>query len=254
MARITPTRPKYWPKHEPVVYVVKDKKYVRARAERIRNPRTELQQANRNKLSVASHFLAQMQPMVARGFKPTMTNRKGWESRRVGAYHVALGELLKSGMRKGKDGWKIDYEHVKLSEGNSLVEFPVEVKRNGREMLVGFPNGLPRGAKRVRMAVHSAREGRTLHVSFDAPRRGGELRVSIPKWATQGALHIYYTVEVKGKSRWASAYLYVPKGRGTTGRSIASGGKVAQGSNGEGSRHGGGNNKGVGVGGESGSG
>lgn len=197
--------------------------YVRDRAEKIRNPRTECQQANRNKLAVASRFLCQMQPMVSRGFKPRMTNRPGWQSRAVGAYHVALGELLKSGMRKGKGGWEIDYQNVKLSEGNSLEAFPMEVKRNGREMVVGFPKGLPRGTRRVRMAVHSAGAGRTLHVGFDAPKRGEAVRISIPKWAASGALHAYYTVEVKGKSRWASLYVYVAKGRGASGGSRATG-------------------------------
>ncbi|PID90200.1 MAG: hypothetical protein CSA97_04145, partial [Bacteroidetes bacterium] len=213
MARITPVRPKYWSKHEPVPYVVEEERmYVRARAAKIRNPRTKKQQENRSKLAVASRFLAQMQAMVARGFKPTMTNRPGWESRRVGAYHVALGVLLNSGMRRGMDGWEIDYQNVQLSEGNSLEYFPMEVGRNGREVSITFPKGLPRGTKRVRMAVHSARKGRTLHVALHAPKRGEQILVSIPKWAASGALHVYYTVEVKGKSRWASAYVYVPKG------------------------------------------
>ncbi len=223
MAKITPTRPKYWPKDEPVPYVVKDRMYIRARAEKIRNPRTERQQANRTKMSVASRFLAQMQPMVARGFKPTMTQRPGWESRHVGAYHVALGLLLKSGMRRGKDGWEIDYQNVKLSEGNSLAMYPMGIARHGREMSISFPKGLPRGAKRVRVAVHSAGEGRTLHVGFDAPGRGEVVRFSVPKWAASGALHAYYTVDVRGKSRWASLYVYVARGRGRAqgGRPVA---------------------------------
>ncbi len=219
MARITPVRPKYWSKQNPVLYVVREEKmYVRERAEKISNPRTERQQANRHKLSVASQFLAQMQPMVSRGFRPRMTNRPGWESRRVGAYHVALGMLLKSGMRRGNSGWEIDYQNVALSEGNSLEMYPMDISRSGGEMVVRFPKGLPRGTRRVRMAIHSAREGRTLHVSFDAPRRGEAVKMSIPKWATSGALHAYYTVEVKGKSRWASLYTYVPQGRRATGR------------------------------------
>ncbi len=195
--------------------------YVRDRAEKIRNPRTERQQANRHKLSVASRFLAQMQPMVARGFRATMTQRPGWESRRVGAYHVAMGALLKSGMRRGKDGWQIDFQHVKLSEGNSLEGFPMEIKRSGREVNISFPKGLPKGTKRVRVAIHSARKGRTAHVAFDAPRKGETVRVTIPKWAASGELHAYYTVDVKGKSRWASLYVYVPKGRGASRRSRA---------------------------------
>ncbi len=216
MAKITPTRPKYWPKHEPVPYVVKDRMYVRARAEKIRNPKTERQQTNRSKMSVASRFLAQMQPMVARGFTSRMTNRPGWESRKVGAYHVALGELLKSGMKRGADGWKIDYQNVKLSDGNSLDIYPMVLRRQGREMNISFPKGLPRGTKRVRMAIHSAREGRTLHAGFDAPRRGEAVRVSVPKWAAGGALHVYYTVDVWGKSRWGSGYTYMARGRGAT--------------------------------------
>ncbi len=218
MAKITPVRPKYWRKYNPVVYVVNKRMYARARAASIYNPRTLKQQANRSKMSVASRFLAQMQPMVARGFKSRMTNRPGWESRRVGAYHVALGELLRSGMRKGADAWEVDYQNVKLSEGNSLDMYPMEISRSGREMRISFPKGLPRGTRRVRVAVHAAGEGRTVHIAFDAPRRGEELRLSIPKWAASGGLHVYYTVEVKGKSRWASAYVYVPKGRGGAGR------------------------------------
>ncbi len=232
MAHITPVRPKYWSKQEPVVYVAKKRMYARARAENIHNPRTERQQANRSKMSVASGFLSHMQPMVARGFQATMTNRPGWESRRVGAYHVGLGELLRSGMRRGKDGWEIDYQNVRLSAGNSLGMYPLGVKRDGGEMLISFPKGLPRGTRRVRMALHSARERRSLHLGFDAPRRGELVRVSLPKWATSGTLHVYYTVDVRGKSRWASGYLFVAQGRGR--RTLAhrtqhqSGGRVAK--------------------------
>ncbi|PID90396.1 MAG: hypothetical protein CSA97_03105 [Bacteroidetes bacterium] len=213
MARITPVRPKYWPKSEPVVYVVADKEYIRARAENIRNPRTKRQQENRSRMAVASHFLAQMQPMATRGFQPTMTNRPGWESRRVGGYHVALGVLLKRGMQKGKDGWEIDYQNVKLSDGNSLDMYPMGAQRHGREMSISFPKGLPKGAKRVRMAIHSAGKGRTLHVSFDAPRQREMVKISVPKWAAGGKLHLYYTVEVSGKSRWASGYVHLAAGR-----------------------------------------
>ncbi len=216
MARITPVRPKYWRKQNPVVYVVRaERMYVRERAENIRNPRTECQQANRSKMAVASRFLAQMQPMVARGFQARMTDRPGWESRRVGAYHVALGELLSSGMRRGTDGWRIDYQNVRLSEGNSLGMYPADVKRSGREMSIAFLKGLPKGSRRVRMAIHSAGEGRTVHVGFDAPRRGEVVKVSVPKWAASGALHVYYTVDVRGKSRWGSGYLFLASDRGT---------------------------------------
>ncbi len=228
MAKITPTRPKYWRKDNPVVYVVVDRMYVRARAESIYNPRTVLQQLNRNKMSVASRFLAQMQPMVAKGFQGTMTHRPGWQPRRVGAYHVALGHLLQAGMRKGADGWTIDYAKVQLSEGNSLAGRPVKARRDGREMSISFPKGLPKGTRRVRMALHSAKAGRTVHVSFDAPRQGETVRISLPKWAASGALHVYYTVDVKGKSRWGSGYLLLASGRSGR-RSFGRGGGLGYG-------------------------
>ncbi len=56
-----------------------------------------------------------------------------------------------------------------------------------------------------------------MHVGFDAPRRGEAMKISLAKWAASCELHAYYTVDVKGKSRWGSLYVYVPKGRGGTG-------------------------------------
>ncbi len=214
MARIPPTRPKYWRKSNPVVYVVAARMYVRARAKTIRNPRTPKQQANRSKMAVASRFLSQMQPMVARGFRGAMTRRPGWQSRGVGGYHVGLGLLLNTAMERVDGAWRVDYERVKLAEGNSLKPFPLEASRNGREVILHFPSGLPRGTLRVRVAVHSARRQRTVHLGFAACAKGEAVRLDLPKWAVSGDLHMYYTVDVRGRSRWASAYVFLPEERG----------------------------------------
>ncbi len=211
MARIYPLRPRWNRKSDPVPYVVGKQMYIRARAESVSNPRTSKQQDNRRKLSVASRFLRQMQPMVVRGFSPRMTTNPGRAMRRVGAYQVALGELLNHAMRRGADGWEVDYASVCLSEGNLLNAKPVRVELKGRVLTLSFPKGLPKCTRGLRLAIHCPAAGMTLHARMSASWRGEPLTLTLPKWAKGRALHLYYTIDAKGKSRWASAYVYIPK-------------------------------------------
>lgn len=51
----------------------------------------------------------------------------------------------------------------------------------------------------------------TLHVRMKASWRGETLELTLPKWAKGQALHLYYTIDATGKSRWASEYVYIPK-------------------------------------------
>ncbi|PID90377.1 MAG: hypothetical protein CSA97_03230 [Bacteroidetes bacterium] len=223
MAIITPVRPKWMRRDGVVVYVAKRQMRARSRAASIRNPRTESQQSNRSKFGVATAFLRQLQAMVAVGFQPEYTQRNG---RRVGAFHVALGELLRKGMRQGgADGrtWMIDYPKVKLSQGKSLAAYPLEAHRSGGELQMQFPKGLPRGAARVRVAVHCPRAGATCHFTVPAPRPGEAVAITLPKWAQRGDIHVFYMLDPAGRSAWSSGYAFVPKGRG--GRSA--GGRFA---------------------------
>ncbi len=120
-------------------------------------------------------------------------------------------------MKREGGKWKIDYQRVMLSEGNSLAARPMEVKRQGRGLTISFPKGLPQGAKSIRLAVHSPQAQATQHLTLQRPKRGESLQISLPKWAKTGALHAYYTVDVRGESRWASYYTFVPKGRSNGG-------------------------------------
>ncbi|PID90647.1 MAG: hypothetical protein CSA97_01685 [Bacteroidetes bacterium] len=204
------------------MYVDNGQMRFRSRAEKISNPRTEKQQSNRHKLGVASSFLRQMQAMVARGFMGYETSHPGRASRRVGAYHAGLSALLRHGMRRGADGWTIDYPSVQLAEGNSLDGHPIDVKRSGRELRLHFPKGLPEDTRGLRMAIHCPKTNATLHIRYPASPSPSPLKLTLPKWAKGQDLHLYYTVDVAGKSRWASSYAFVSRhdrGRSASHRS-----------------------------------
>ncbi len=193
--------------------------YARSRPSKVRNPRTVAQQANRHKLSVASRFLAQVQAFAVKGFKPG----KRPNGRPVGAYHMALGHLLNYGMTREDGQWRIDYEHVELSTGARLTKFPMTVKRVGHSLALSWRAGLPKETQRIRLALHSAKRGRSQYILLAAPRAGESVTIPLPKWAGREALHLWWMPVVKGKARWRSAYVLVPKaGRSRRVRSTPS--------------------------------
>ncbi len=212
MAVITPVRPKWMRRDMVVVYVADGQMRARSRASRIHNPRTKRQQANRSKMGMASRFLRDMQPLVAAGFTPTYTERNG---RKVGAYHVALGLLMREAMRHENGRWYIDYPEVQLAQGRSLTGYTLEARRTGRTLHLNWTKGLPQGTLRVRIGLHSPEEGKTFCIVLQASDCGRGAEVQLPKWATGKALHLWWMVEVKGRHGWASQHLLIAKDRGT---------------------------------------
>ncbi len=157
MAIVRLQREWYRPKRPAIHYVSNQRVLVRARPAKVRNPRTRAQQANRGKMAIASRFLSHFQDFVARGFKPG----KRPNGRPVGAYHVALGQLLCGAMTRKDGRGGIDYAQVQLAEGQSFRQYPVRVKRDGRTLGLSWFEGLPEGTLRVRLAFHSAKLGET---------------------------------------------------------------------------------------------
>ncbi len=207
MAIVHLQRERYRPRLPVIHYVVNQRVIARTRPARVRNPRTKAQQANRQKLGVASRFLRQVQAFAVNGFKPG----KRSNGRPVGAYHVALGQLLNTGMRREAGEWCIDYARVQLAQGRSLRGYPLRVNRQGRLLKLSWPEGLPEGTRRIRLAVHSARANSSCVLLVNAPRQGGRVELSLPKWAKAGALHLWWCPVGAGKTRWRSGYLSIPQ-------------------------------------------
>ncbi len=222
MAIITPVRPKWMRREAVVVYAAQKQLRARSRAERIHNPRTVAQQANRQKMGVASQFLRGMQAMASRGF----SRQQKYNGREVGAYHVALGALLREGMQRSPEGWLVDYPRVRLAEGRSLKQYPLQASRQGGALHLHFPGGLPRGVRAIRLALYCPRTGRVLHYTLTNIQagKGVAMELSLPKWARGPALHLWWMAQGKGDIRWESQYLYLAKGRG--GRSAGYSGSI----------------------------
>ncbi len=208
MAVVLLQREWYRPRLPVIHYVVSQRVLVRSRPAKVRNPRTRAQQANRHKLAVASRFLAPLQDLVARGFQ----SGERPNGRPVGAYHMALGHLLGEAMVRENGRWSVDYAQVQLAEGQSLREYPVRVKRDGRALRLAWEEGLPEGTHHVRLAFHNAKQGATQCVEVVAPKQGAIVEVLLPKWANSGALHMWWIPVVAGKARWGSRYLLLPMG------------------------------------------
>ncbi len=155
MVKVHLQRAWYRPKQPAIHYVSNLRVLIRARPAKVRNPRTEGQQANRGKMAIASRFLAPLQDFVLHGF-PSGVRPNG---RPVGAYHMALGQLLNGGMRRENGQWRIDYARVKLAEGLPLQSCPLRVNRRGRTL---------------RLAFHDASSGQMEGREVNAPRIGGE--------------------------------------------------------------------------------
>ncbi len=206
MAIVHLQRAWYRPKRPVIHYVSQQRVLARSRPARVRNPRTQDQQANRHKLAVASRFLSPFQSFVGHGFKSGVRPN----GRPVGAYHVALGHLLSNAMTRRDGQWAIDYRNVELSAGQALMGFPLRVNRQGRTLRLSWEEGIPEGTKRIRLAFHSARRGETLCLMVSAPGRGATVEVLLPKWAKSGSLHMWWSPVVQGKTRWRSKYILLP--------------------------------------------
>ncbi len=208
MAIVQLQRAWYRPKQPVIHYVVSQRVLVRARPSRVRNPRTNAQQANRSKMALASRFLAPLQAFAIHGFTPGERPN----GRPVGAYHVALGHLLNNAMRREGGQWRVDYKHVELAAGQSLRDFPLRVKRDGRVLRLSWAVGLPEGTRRIRLALHNAKRGESLCLEVNAPRRGKPVEVILPKGMRTRDLHFWWSPVVMGKTRWGSKYLLLPAG------------------------------------------
>ncbi len=208
MAIVQLQRAQYRPRLPVIHYVVSQRVLVRSRPSGVRNPRTKAQQANRHKLSVASRFLSQLQDVVVEGFRAGERPN----GRAIGAYHMALGHLLNGAMRREAGQWRIDYANVQLAEGQSLEDFPLRVNRQGRTLRLSWEKGLPEGTQRIRLALHSPTRSESLCFEVNAPKWGKTVEVQLPKWVEPETLHLWWIPIVKGKTRWRSKYLFLPKG------------------------------------------
>ncbi len=197
----------YRPKRPVIHYVSNQRVLVRSRPAKVRNPRTQSQQTNRHKMSVASRFLSPLQPLVAHGFQAGARPN----GRPVGSYHVALGHLLCKAMMRENGQWRINYKDVELAEGQRLKSFPVKVSRQGRTLRLRWEKGLPEGTQHIHLAFHNAKAGATECLEVKAPKRGGAVEVILPEGMRSSDLHMWWLPVVVGKTRWSSKYLFLPK-------------------------------------------
>lgn len=221
MAIVILQRPCYREKSAVIQYVVSQRILVRARPEKVRNPRTRAQEANRSKMAVASRFLSALQPFVAVGFQG-YTKQNG---REVGAYHAALGRLLDTGMRRGISGWEIDHSKVILSEGPRVALPPITISRQGKSLILACGGPRRCAVSQLRLAVHCASRNTTICLRVEMPKPSGKVVVRLPKGTESSPLHLWWMPVGHGAVCWASTYVFLPFNVGSRTSSTSARGK-----------------------------
>ena len=113
MAIAVPHQPRYQRRGAYIYYLLGERMVIRTRPARVRDPRTPAQRRQRLRMRVASTFLKGFQRIVSRGFEPQLQEN----FRKVGAYQLALGHLMRHALRDEKGGVTLDTARVQLAQG-----------------------------------------------------------------------------------------------------------------------------------------
>jgi len=117
MAIAEPHQPRYQRRGAYIYYLLGERMVIRTRPAQVRDPRTPAQRRQRLRMRVASTFLKGFQRIVSRGFEPQLQEN----FRRVGAYQLALGHLMRHALRDARGGVTLCGEEVHRLDAGRLA-------------------------------------------------------------------------------------------------------------------------------------
>ena len=158
MAIVIPHRPKYRGRLHYIYYLRGDTLCLRTRPTSVADPRTPAQIAQRLKMRLASHFLSGFKPFVEQGFAPAVKEN----FRRVGAYQLALGHLMRNALRDARGGVTLDTARVQLSQGRPSPLGAVRATVQGGQLRVAWAGVLPPKTGGVLLGVWNRGKARAL--------------------------------------------------------------------------------------------
>lgn len=100
--------------------------YIRAHAAKVSNPRTEKQQKQREKFTLAFNFLKPITPFIRIGYKGC--------AERKSTFNAAVSYMLKKAITDNGTELVIDFKRVLVSTGTLMPIFSGEATREGAQM------------------------------------------------------------------------------------------------------------------------
>ena len=139
MAIAEPHQPRYQRRGAYIYYLLGERMVIRTRPAQVRDPRTPAQRRQRLRMRVASTFLKGFQRIVSRGFEPQLQEN----FRRVGAYQLALGHLMRHALRDAGGGVTLDTARVQLAQGRPSPLGAVRATVQGGLLRVAWTGAMP---------------------------------------------------------------------------------------------------------------
>lgn len=211
MAIVLQTKPRYRPRGVVSFYMRQGRLVARSWRRPGPDPRTPQQVAQRGRLACASGFLKHFRSIVQRGFT-TGTKPNG---RIVGAYQMALAALLKGGILRRADAWRVDYAAVRLAQGRACPLRDLRAMSRSGRLVLSWRGAPPSGAERLSVALYCPSRGKGVvrGVSVRNGSTGADL--ALPRGFGTGVLHAWIILENEAcKILCESIYANVIKVRG----------------------------------------
>jgi len=101
--------------------------YIRAKAAKVSNPRTEKQQNQRGKFAIAFNFLKSIAPFIRIGYQ-TYAQEKT-------PFNAAMSYMLKKAIKSDETGAIIDFKRVMVSTGSLMPVFEGKATKKNCNML-----------------------------------------------------------------------------------------------------------------------
>ena len=161
--------------------------YMRALAMNVRNPRTEKQQCQRGKFSMAINFLTAITPFVRVGYKSYATDQS--------AFNAAMSYIMKNAITGCGETLALDYNKALVAHGNltSAVDATVAVESNKASYKWTDNSGT--GDAKVKDAamllVYNNDKGEAVYNMNGATRTNGKAELTLPASWSGNALAIY---------------------------------------------------------------
>ena len=180
MAILVPHRPRYRNRTQPIYYLLGERACLRSRPKQVHDPKTPAQLMQRLRMRGASHFLTQFRGIVELGYAPERQENY----RQVGAYQLALGQLMRTALVPHADGVAIDTARVQLSEGRGNPMQSATGTVAGGVLRIRWIGQLPKRCELLLVGLWNRQKGEARSLRLEGQDYGGGLGIPIPAdWA-----------------------------------------------------------------------
>lgn len=206
MAYILQRKPLYRPRGAVSLYMLDGRLMARAWRSPRPDPKTARQLAQRNRFACASLFLKHFTPLVSRGYK----SGEKPNGRRIGAYHMALSEIMRNSTRHQRNTWRVDCSTVRLATGWAFPLQGIETQRRGGRLVLQWRACSSPQVATLRVALYDGKQRAIVAKPEQLHSRAKQIEVQIPKGMGAKRLHIWIVLEDEmGKILWESHYTTV---------------------------------------------